>query len=282
MERALADRGADIRLNTTVLGVEKQEHFSVSTDKGVYEADAVIVCTGGLTYPATGSTGDGYRFAERFSHTVTPLRPALCGIGLKGGIAPSLQGLTLKNVTLTAEYGDKKREEFGEMLFTHFGVSGPIVLTLSSFLTDCDFSRLKLFLDLKPALSEEQLDKRILRDFGECRNKQLSNALAGLLPVRMIDAVLSAGGLNGKKAVNAVTKEERERLKRTLKRFPLQPEGLRGFSEAIITAGGVSLKEINPKTMESKLCPGLYFCGEVLDADAKTGGYNLQIAFATG
>lgn len=284
-ERALRESNVRIELNAAAEKIEKREDgsFVVSAGGGEWSADSVVVCTGGLSYPSTGSTGDGYRFAKEFFHTVTALKPGLVGLNLEGSFYKDLQGLSLKNVRLTAESSGKKiYEDFGEMLFTHFGISGPIVLSLSSVLSKYDLSHIVLHLDLKPALSREQLDKRILRDFDQYKNKRLFNALVDLLPSKMIETVISAGGLNGAKAVNAVTKEERERLLNTLKNFEMKPRGFRGFEEAIITIGGVSLKEINPKTMESKLCKGLYFCGEVLDVDACTGGFNLQIAFATG
>lgn len=283
-ERALRQSGVDVILNSNVKSVEKRGNkFSVSTDKEVFFADRVIVCAGGLSYPSTGSTGDGYKIAESFSHTVTPLKPALCGLNIKGDFYKPLQGLTLKNVALSAEADGKKiYEEMGEALFTHFGISGPIVLSLSSVLVDYNLPSVLLSLDLKPALSEEQLDKRVLRDFEKYKNKNLSNALIDLLPSATIPAVIKKSGLNGEKKVNSVTKEEREKLIKTLKGFTMLPYGMRGFDEAIITSGGIDLKEINPKTMESKKCAGLYFCGETLNADAFTGGYNLQIAFSTG
>jgi len=283
-ERALRLVGVDVIFNSAVKGLEKVgDIFLVKTNNESYTADRVIVCTGGLSYPSTGSTGDGYKIAESFSHTVTPLKPALCGLNIKGDFYKDLQGLTLKNVTLTAAADGKIiYEEMGELLFTHFGVSGPIVLSLSSLLIPYNLSSVILSLDLKPALSKEQLDKRVLRDFEKYKNKDLRNALVELLPSAMIPVIIKRSGLNGEKKVNSVTKEEREKLVETLKNFTLLPYGYRGFEEAIITSGGVDLKEINPKTMESKKCAGLYFCGETLNADAKTGGYNLQIAFSTG
>lgn len=283
-EKALKKSGVKVMLSTPVIKIEKKdEKFFVTTNDETICADSVIVCTGGVSYPSTGSTGDGYVFAKTFSHTVNPLRPGLCGLNIKGDFYKELQGLSLKNVSLSCYKGEKKiYDEFGEMMFAHYGISGPIVISLSSILNELDLNDIILRLDLKPALSAEQLDKRILRDFDKYKNKKLSNALCELLPSRLIGIVIKKAGLSSDKAVNIITKEERERLLHCIKSFEMKTYGLRGFEEAIITSGGVSLKEINPKTMESKLCKGLYFCGEVLDVDAYTGGYNLQIAFATG
>ena len=255
----------------------------VLTSQNEYEFDEVIVATGGISYPSTGSTGDGYLFAQAQGLAVTDLKCGLCGLNLVGDFFKDLQGLTLKNVTLTVKNGGKTiSEEFGEMLFTHFGISGPIVLSTSSLINRLPFERLLMTLDLKPALDEQTLDKRLLRDFEKYKNKQVLNALCELLPQKLIPYVLSVAGISQTKAVNGITKEERARLVKALKQLPLKVRGLRGFEEAIITSGGVDLSEINPKTMESKKVLGLRFCGEVLDVDAFTGGFNLQIAFATG
>lgn len=255
----------------------------VATSKGAYIFDEIIVATGGLSYPSTGSTGDGYIFAQENGLSVTDLKCGLCGINLVGDFFKDLQGLTLKNVTLTVKHAGKTiSEEFGEMLFTHFGISGPIVLSTSSLINRLPFEKLVMTLDLKPALDEPTLDKRLLRDFEKYKNKQVSNALCELLPQKLISLVLSVAGISQTKMVNSITKEERARLLKALKQLPLKVRGLRGFEEAIITSGGVELSEINPKTMESKKVQGLRFCGEVLDVDAFTGGFNLQIAFATG
>lgn len=257
--------------------------FDIITDKGQYSADAVIVCTGGLSYPSTGSTGDGYTFAKEVGHNIVPLRQGLCGLNLKGGFYKSLQGLTLKNVNLTVFNGSKVvKQFFGEMLFTHFGVSGPIVLSASSLINRLDLKNIRLSVDLKPALSEEQLENRLLRDFEEYKNKAVSNCLKELLPSALISEVLARSGISPDKKVNSITKAERRALLTTIKNFDMLVASLRGFEEAIITSGGVDVREINPKTMESKLIKGLYFCGEVLDIDAFTGGFNLQIAFSTG
>ena len=255
----------------------------VKTDKNTYLADIVIVATGGISYPTTGSTGDGYQFAKKVGHKIVDLRVGLCGINVKGDFFKPLQGLSLKNVTLTAKYGEKTvYSGFGEMLFTHFGISGPIVLSLSSKINRLNVKDVSLFLDLKPALDENTLDKRLLRDFEKYKNKQIANALVELLPQKLISSVLFFAKIPEKKNVNVLTKEERSALVRVLKNLPILPISLRGFEEAIITSGGVDLSQINPKTMESKLVEGLKFCGEVLDVDAFTGGFNLQIAFSTG
>ena len=256
---------------------------AVETDKNTYTCDYAIVATGGVSYPTTGSTGDGYAFAKAVGHTVVELKSALCGLNLRGDLHKPLQGVSLKNVRLTAKFGGKTIfEEFGEMLFTHFGISGPLVLSLSSCINRLPLDKVSVFLDLKPALDEETLDKRLLRDFDKYKNKQIGNALVELLPSKMIDSVLWVAKIPVKKNVNVLTKEERRTLLQTLKAFPLKVATLRPVEEAIVTSGGVSLQEIDPKTMESKRVLGLKFCGEVLDLDAFTGGFNMQIAFSTG
>lgn len=292
LERACKSVGVEIRLGETVKKISLRTSSDISampriagveTDKQTYPCDEAVVCTGGLSYPSTGSTGDGYRFAKDCGLFVTDLKPGLCGINLQGTFYKDLQGLSLKNVSLTAKRENKiLYQSFGEMLFTHFGISGPLVLSLSSVINRSDLKGVTLFLDLKPALDFDTLDRRLLRDFEKYKNKQLLNAMCELLPQKMIAAVLSAAGISEKKNVNVLTKEERFRLLNALKEFPVKPIGFRGFEEAIITSGGVELSEINPKTMEAKKVSGLRFCGEVLDADAFTGGYNLQIAFSTG
>ena len=246
-------------------------------------ADAVIVATGGLSYPTTGSTGDGYRFAEAAGHKVTELSPALVPFETKEDVK-ELQGLSLRNVEAAVLNGKKEvYREFGEMLFTHYGVSGPVLLSASSYAAKkLKKAPLTLMIDLKPALSMEQLDARILRDFEAEKNKQFKNALNHLYPSKLIPVIIRRSGIEPDKQVNAVTKEERRRLAEVTKHFTLTLTGLRGFNEAIITQGGVTVKEVNPSTMESKKLPGLYFAGEVLDLDAVTGGYNLQIAWSTG
>ena len=249
-------------------------------------ADAVIVCTGGVSYPSTGSTGDGYRFAEAAGHGVKPQLPALAPVETVESWPANLMGLSLKNVALTAwEKGPKKEKklyhEQGEMLFTHFGVSGPLVLTLSSLLPE-DLSGVRLSIDLKPALDEQTLDARLLRDFKAMSRKQLITVMDGLEPHSLAEQLLRLAGLSPALPVNAVTAEQRRALLGLIKNVPLTPKRLRGFNEAIITRGGVEVKAVNPSTMASKLTQNLYFAGEVLDVDAQTGGFNLQIAWSTG
>lgn len=247
-------------------------------------ADAVIVATGGFSYQATGSTGDGYRFARSVGHTVTELSPALVPFNVAEPVVKDLQGLSLKNIEIRVLDGEKELyREFGEMLFTHFGVSGPVILSASSYVASrLRKKTLELSIDLKPALSWEQLDQRILRDFEEAANKQFKNALVHLYPARLVPVMVERSGIDPEKKVHEITREERQRILKETKDFRLTLTGLRDYKEAIITQGGVSVKEINPTTMESKKVPGLYFAGEVLDLDAVTGGFNLQIAWSTG
>lgn len=254
------------------------------TDGREYPAKQVIVATGGLSYPSTGSTGDGYRFAADCGHTVTELSPALTPFCAAESWVSSLQGLSLKNVSVAFSQGKKVLYEgFGEMLFTHFGVSGPVILSGSSLAAGyLKNGPLTMSIDLKPALSCEQLDQRILRDFAGVQNRQFKNSLQKLLPSGLIPVVVEQSGISPDKQVNSVSRKERERLVRLMKNFTLTLTGLRGFQEAIVTQGGISVKEIDPVTMESRLVKGLFFAGEVLDVDALTGGYNLQIAWSTG
>lgn len=257
--------------------------FDIITSKSQYSFDKVIVCTGGLSYPSTGSDGDGYDFARSAGHQIVPLKQALCGLNLKGAFYKQLQGLTLKNINLSVYCGSKKiKELFGELLFTHFGISGPVVLSASSLINRLDMNKVRLSLDLKPALTAEMLDKRLLRDFEAYKNKSVANCLKELLPAAIIEETLKRSGIDGNLRTNSVTREQRARLLTTVKNFDMLVSSLRDFSEAIVTSGGVDVNEINPKTMESKFVRGLYFCGEVLDVDGFTGGFNLQIAFSTG
>ncbi len=248
------------------------------------EADGVIVATGGLSYPSTGSTGDGHRFAKEWGHTVTEMSPALVPFYVKEDVVQSLQGLSLKNIEAVILDGETEvYREFGEMLFTHFGVSGPVLLSASSFTARRIRKKpLTLSIDLKPALSKEQLDARILRDFDEAANKQFKNALSKLYPSKLIPVMIQRSGISPEKKVNEITRQERMNLVERTKGFTLTLTGLRGYEEAIITQGGVDVKEINPATMESKKVKGLFFAGEVLDLDGVTGGFNLQIAWSTG
>ena len=247
-------------------------------------ADAVVIATGGCSYASTGSTGDGYRFAEACGHTIKTCSPSLVPFNAEEEYVKELQGLSLKNVKASIYQGKKLLyEAFGEMLFTHFGVSGPLMLSASSVVNDAVRKQpLKLYIDWKPALSEEQLDHRILRDFEEAKNRQVIHGIEKLYPSKFLPIILKLAKIPAEKRVNEVTKEERQRLVDLTKKFPVTLTGLRGFSEAIITKGGVSVKEVNPSTMESKLTKHLYFAGEVLDLDAFTGGFNLQIAWSTG
>ncbi len=247
-------------------------------------ADAVVVATGGISYPSTGSTGDGYRFARNCGHKVTELFPSLVPMEVKEWYAKELQGLSLKNIEIHITDGKKKLyNEFGEMLFTHYGVTGPVILSASSIVGKMlEKKELVLHIDLKPVLTEEQLDKRLLREFKANHNKQFKNAIDSLLPAKLRPVIIELSGIEEEKKVHEITKEERLNLLRLIKDFHMTLTGLRGYNEAIITKGGISVKEIDPGTMESKLIKNLYFAGEVLDLDAVTGGYNLQIAWSTG
>ena len=284
----LKKAGVDIFLKEEVLDLDIRDGRAagIRLKKGgrPVEADAVIVATGGLSYPSTGSTGDGYRMAEAAGHRITELSPALVPFETEEPVAAQLQGLSLRNIRAVIRKGNKVLyEEFGEMLFTHYGVSGPVLLSASSYVTKkIREGGLVLSVDLKPALSEEQLDARILRDFGEVKNRQFKNALAHLLPAKLIPVIVERSGIPPEKKVNEITREERRGIVSQVKDFRLTLKGLRDYKEAIITQGGVCVGEINPSTMESKLVKGLYFAGEVLDVDGVTGGYNLQIAWSTG
>lgn len=247
------------------------------------EADRVIVTTGGLSYPSTGSTGDGYRFAEHAGHRIQPCRPSLVPMETEEDWCRDLMGLTLKNVSISLHAGKKIiYKGFGEMLFTHFGVSGPLILSASAYIGNYQKEALQLKIDFKPAMSEKQLDERLQRDFFRYQNRQLQNAMDDLLPKKLIPIVIAYSQIPADKKVNVLTREERFQLVQLLKGLPLHISGCRNYKEAIITHGGVHVKEINPQTMESKLVHGLYFAGEVLDTDALTGGFNLQIAWSTG
>ncbi len=284
LESACVGVGVSVHCNEYVTKIEtiNSNVCGIRTNLGHYPCDCAIIATGGLSYPATGSTGDGYRFAQEAGHTVTELKPSLVGLNCGGDIS-AVQGISLKNAVLTAQRNGKVIfSRMGELLFTHYGISGPLVLSLSAEINRIPVRELSLYLDFKPALDEKKLDARLLRDFSERKNEQLKNVARGLLPVSLALLVLKRAQISPTKQANAVTKEERCNLVRALKEFPIYPSSLRGFEEAVVTSGGVDLKEINPKTMESKKIKGLYFCGETLDADAYTGGFNLQIAFSTG
>lgn len=278
------DAGAKIKLNEKVLAINAADGkiVSVVTDKATYPCDNVIVCTGGLSYPSTGSTGDGYAFAKSFGHTIISPVAALSGVNLKGDFYKNLQGLSLKNVAISVVNGKKKiYSDFGEMLFTHFGVSGPTIISASSFINRLNLRDVYISLDLKPALTEEQLDARVLRDFEKYKNKAIKNSLDDLLPKAMIPVIIKAAGINGDIKNNELKAENRRKIVAAIKDFRMYPHSLRDLNEAIVTSGGVSVKEIDPKTMESKLVKGLFFAGEVIDADALTGGFNITIAACT-
>lgn len=272
LEGAMRRAGVKIHLRHEVRSMKELDGF-----------DAVIVATGGMSYPSTGSTGDGYRFAKELGMKVTELSPGLVPMNIEGEIPKMLQGLSLKNVTVAICDGKKELyKDFGEMLFTHFGVSGPLILTGSSYITkQIKERKLRLVIDLKPALTKEQLDARLLREFAEGKNKQFKNILGGLFPSKLIPVMIERSGIEPEKKVNEISRAEREAFISLIKGFELTITSLRGWNEAIITRGGVSVKEIDPSTMESKAHPGVYFVGEVLDLDAKTGGFNLQIAWST-
>ncbi|MCI8659521.1 MAG: NAD(P)/FAD-dependent oxidoreductase [Lachnospiraceae bacterium] len=289
LSRALKELGVSVCLGEEVdaLTLKEGQITGLLLKKGrsFVNADQVIVATGGLSYPSTGSTGDGYRFAEQAGHQVTELNPALVPFEVRElSVVKGLQGLSLRNVKVQVFQGKKLLyEDFGEMLFTHFGVSGPVILTASSYVAGkLGPEGLILSVDLKPALDKEQLDGRILRDFQEMKNKQYKNSLSQLLPSKLIPVIIERSGIPPEKPVNAITRAKRRELVDVLKEFRLTLTGLRDYREAIITQGGISVGQVNPKTMESKLVGGLYFAGEVLDLDAVTGGFNLQIAWSTG
>ena len=268
-----------------VTRIEKKEDVFESTiqDGPVIRSRSVIIATGGRSYQLTGSDGNGYRLAEAFGHKIIEQRPSLVPIICRGDVCRRLMGLSLKNVTLTVYDPEGKQvfEDFGEMLFTHFGISGPLTLSASCFIRDGE-PGWKAVIDLKPALTESMLDARILSDFSGELNRDFSNSLSGLLPAKMIVPFVELSGIPAARKVNSITREERARLLRLFKHFELDIAGLRPIDEAIVTAGGVDVREINPRTMESKLEEGLYFAGEIIDVDAYTGGYNLQIAWSTG
>ena len=270
-----------------VSGLEAENGMirGVTCGRESYGYDSVIVATGGLSYPLTGSDGDGHRFAADAGHRITELRPSLVPIVEDGDLCRSMQGLSLKNVGLSVySEGTRKAvyEDFGEMMFTHFGLTGPMILSASAYLPDIGKKKYVAEIDLKPALDEKKLDARLLSDFSKYANRDFVNALSDLLPQKMIPTVIRLSGIDERKKVNSITREERAALCRILKHFPIRLSHFRPIAEAIVTKGGVSVSEVNPKTMESKLVKGLYFCGEVLDLDAYTGGFNLQIAFSTG
>ena len=292
----LKESEVKIKLNTKVKSIlvnQNNEVIGVKTDKKTIYTDKIILATGGKSYPLTGSTGDGYKMVKKLGHTITEIKPSLVPLETyEIEICRQLQGLSLRNVSIKIndlQSNKKIYEDFGEMLFAHFGVSGPTILSSSAHLVrykNLDNllrkQKIQLVIDLKPALSEEKLNERILRDFNDIKNKQFKNGLDKLLPRKMIDIIIEKSKINPNKKINEITKEERKNLVKLIKNFKILIKGFRPIEEAIITSGGINIKEINPKTMESKLIKGLYFAGEIIDVDAYTGGFNLQIAYSTG
>ncbi len=292
----LKESGVKIKVNTEVKNIlvnQNNEVIGVKTDKETIYTDKVILATGGKSYPLTGSTGDGYKMVKKLGHTITKIKPSLVPLQAhEMEVCQQLQGLSLKNISIKINDLQSNKtiyEDFGEMLFTHFGVSGPIILSSSAHLVRyknldnlLKNREIQLIIDLKPALSKEKLDERILRDFNEIKNKQFKNGLDKLLPRKMIDVIIEKSEINPNKNINEITREERKSLVQLIKGFKILIKGFRPIEEAIITSGGINIKEINPKTMESKLIKGLYFAGEIIDVDGYTGGFNLQIAYSTG
>ncbi len=284
---ALKKYGADVILSRRVTELMLQDgHMcGVKCDDDEYFADNVLIATGGKSYPLTGSTGDGYILAESSGHNITELCGSLVPIEIAQKDCSDMMGLTLKNVTLTLKNkasGKVVFSDMGEMLFTHFGMSGPLVLSASSHINNNDIKNYEIIIDLKPGLNVQQLDARLLRDFSNSLNKNFENSLGSLLPRKMISTIVKRSGIDREQKVNSITKQQRQRLCELLKELRFDVSGLRPIEEAIITSGGINVREISPKTMESKLVKGLYFAGEILDVDAYTGGFNLQIAFSTG
>ncbi|MGN0321291.1 MAG: NAD(P)/FAD-dependent oxidoreductase [Lachnospira sp.] len=289
LSREMKKQGVNVLLNTQAVSINSKEgrfdsvEISSVSGRRVINADSCIIATGGNSYSSTGSTGDGYRFARELGHNVTEILPALVPLNVREEWEELLMGLSLKNIEVTFYDGDKRLyTDFGEMLFTHFGVSGPVILSASSVLTSVVKDRpVKLSIDLKPAITQEQLDERILRDFSKEQNKAFKNSLDELLPKKLIPVIVMLSGIKPDKRVNEITRQERQGLVRLLKNLEMTVTSTRGFNEAIITHGGVNVKEINPSTMESKIVKNVYFAGEVLDVDAVTGGFNLQVAWST-
>lgn len=282
----VVDNGVEIIHQSVVdLTVKDNRVVSVVTTESEIFADCFVIATGGKSYPKTGSTGDGYKFAKKCGHTIVPLVASLVPLNVREGSASAMQGLSLKNVAITVEDTKSSKiiyKDFGEMLFTHFGLSGPMILSASAHMKDVSDGKYKVHIDLKPALDKDKLDKRILREFSENNNKNLSNVVAKLLPAKAISVIIKNAGLNQYDKVNQITKEQRNALVEAIKRLTFTVTSLRPIEEAIVTSGGVDCKEIYPKSMRSKICENLYFAGEVIDVDAYTGGFNLQIAFSTG
>ena len=288
LEKIIIDNGGTILVNQKVRDImfdENGVNGVTMSDGTMHYSDYVLVTTGGVSYPQTGSSGDGYKFAQKTGHQIVEPKPALIPIELKGDVHKRLQGLSLKNVAVSVYKKSKKSvvfSELGEMIFTHFGVSGPLILKSSFYIEESNAEDYEIHIDFKPALDDETLDKRILRDFLEQTNKDYRNSLVKLLPNKMISVLVHHSGIDPIKKVNQITAEERKTIVDLLKRFPLEVKGFRPIEEAIVTSGGIKVSDIHPSTMESKKMKRLYFAGEVVDVDAYTGGYNLQIAFSTG
>lgn len=285
MERFLKNNGVNIKLNTTVKNIKVVDGVvkGVETSQGFIECDSVVVATGGLSYPMTGSTGDGFKFAKKCGHKVTSLYPSLVPLKVKEKWVSELMGLSLKNIEVSVKVDNKEvYSGFGEMLFTHYGVSGPLILSASRFVNNMVNKKPKLYIDLKPAMSEKELDNRILRDFTKYANKDFKNALDDLLPQKLIPVIIKLSGIDETKKVNSITKEERAKLLKNIKSLTLTIIDTTGYNEAVVTMGGVDVDEIDPSTMKSKIVKGLFFAGEIIDVDSFTGGFNLQIAFSTG
>ena len=285
LEKFLKSNDVNILLNTVVIDLKyKNNKFIAKFNSDTnMEFDKIIIATGGKSYPLTGSTGDGYNFAKKLGHKIESLKPSLVPIEVEEIWIKKVQGLALKNVTLGAYIDNKKiHEEFGEMIFTHYGISGPIVLSISNYINRYNVKNVRLCIDLKPALSRDVLDKRILRDFNTYKNKHIKNGLDELLPQRLIPIIINVSCVEPEKPINQITKWERNKIIDTIKGLSLTIRGFRPIEEAIVTSGGISTDDIDSSTMESKLIPGLFFAGEIIDVDALTGGYNLQIAYSTG
>lgn len=293
--KKIKELGIKVKCNTQVeeILVENSQIIGVIAEGTKIKADKIILATGGKSYPLTGSTGDGYELVKKLGHTITKIQPSLVPLeSYNKDMCKELQGLSLRNIKIQLEDIEAKKniyEDFGEMMFTHFGVSGPTILSSSAHLVrykkieeKLKNRKIILKIDLKPALTEEKLDERVLRDFRKENNKQFKNSLNKLLPQKLIQPIINKSSINPNKKVNEITKEERRRLVKLLKEFIIEIKGFRPIEEAIITSGGINIKEINPKTMESKKIKGLYFAGEIIDVDAYTGGFNLQIAYSTG
>lgn len=283
--KAYKDAGARvIREKVLSLVVSDGEVHGVRTSNGEYECDSVIVCTGGRSYPMTGSDGDGYKFARSVGHSISAPRPSLVPIVCEGSLCRRMQGLSLRNIGFKIVRNDDGKcvyDDFGELMFTHFGITGPVVLSASAHIPDIEGGKYRCVIDLKPALSRDELDKRIISDFSKYLNRDFINSLSDLLPLKAIPVIAELSGIDERKKVNSVTREERGALVDAIKELSLPLSHFRPIDEAIVTKGGVAVNEISPKTMESKLCRGLFFAGEVIDVDAYTGGFNLQIAFST-